>query len=86
MCKGDFVSMKAHSTTDFTTSQRKRLASTGAAMKGGRYPIRNAQDLANARQAVGRTSPSGRPAVRTHIAARARALGMSGLSSPGKGK
>lgn len=75
--------MKAHSTTDFTTSQRKRLAGTGAAMKGGRYPIRNAQDLANAKQAIGRTSPSGRPAVKAHIAKRARALGLSGLSKPG---
>jgi hypothetical protein len=78
--------MKAHSTTDFTAKQRKRLAGTGAAMKGGRYPIRNAQDLANAKQAVGRTAPSGRSAVRAHIASRARSLGLSGLLKSGKGK
>jgi hypothetical protein len=80
--------MKAHSTTDFTTKQRKHLAKTGAAMKGGRYPIRNAQDLANAKQAVGRTPPSGRPAVKAHIRERAKALGIgtAGLSKAGKGK
>ena len=78
--------MKAHSTTDFTTKQRKHLASTGAAMKGGRYPIRNAQDLANAKQAIGRTPPSGRSAVKAHIRKRAMDLGLSGMVKAGKGK
>lgn len=44
-------------------------------MPGGRYPIRNASDLKHAERAVGRTPPAGRPAVKAHIAARAKALG-----------
>ena len=67
---------KAHSTTDFTEKQRHTLANKGAAMPDGSFPIRNKQDLANAEQAIGRAHPSKRPAVRAHIAARARALGL----------
>ena len=63
----------------FTTDQRKALAKTGEAMPGGRFPIRNASDLANAIQAVGRASggEEGRDAVRRHIIKRAKALGLS---------
>lgn len=47
-------------------------------MPGGRYPIRNTSDLKNAERAVGRTPPAGRPAVKAHIAQRAKALGVKG--------
>jgi hypothetical protein len=67
--------------TDFSQGQRKSLAKTGAAMPGGRYPIRNQSDLKNAQQAVGRTAPEGRPAVRAHIRKRAKALGISSALS-----
>jgi hypothetical protein len=42
--------------TDFSQGQRKSLAKTGAAMPGGRYPIRNQSDLKNAQQALGISS------------------------------
>lgn len=66
--------LKAHSVHKFTTKERKSEAKTGVAMKDGSFPIRNAQDLANARQAIGRAKPGKRAAVRAHIAARAKAL------------
>lgn len=66
---------------DFSQSRRKKLAKSGAAMPGGRYPIVNREDLKNAEQAIGRTSPSGRAAVRKHIHERAKALGVSVDSS-----
>lgn len=65
----------AKSVHTFTTKERKSEAKTGVAMKDGSFPIRNRQDLANARQAIGRANPGKRPAVRAHIASRARALG-----------
>lgn len=66
---------------NFTDKQRTRLAQQGKAMEGGRYPIRNKADLANAIQAVGRASggEQGRAAVRRWIIRRARALGAMGL-------
>ena len=74
------LNMKAHHTTDFTAAQRKSEAKSGVALPDGSFPIRNAQDLANARQAIGRANPSKRPAVRAHIAARAKDLGgLSGV-------
>lgn len=63
----------------FTAEQRRELAKSGAAMSDGGFPIRNASDLQNAIQAVGRASggEEGRNAVRRHIIARAKALGLS---------
>ena len=59
---------------EFSTGERKKLAKTGAAMPGGGFPITNKQDLANARQAIGRAkNPS---AAKAHIAERAKALGL----------
>ena len=66
---------KAHSTHKFSTKERKGEARTGVAMRDGSFPIRNRQDLANARQAIGRAKPGKRAAVRAHIATRARELG-----------
>lgn len=64
---------------DFSTAQRKKLASTGAAMPDGSYPIKSEQDLKNAIRAIGRTQPVQRPAVRKHIKQRAKALGLENL-------
>ncbi len=61
---------------DFTSSQRNRLAKTGAAMPDGSFPIRNGEDLDNAIKAVGRASDPA--AAKRHIIKRARALQMKG--------
>jgi len=60
---------------EFSDEQRDRLASTGAAMPDGSFPIANRGDLDNARQAVGRSKNPG--AARAHIRERARALGVT---------
>lgn len=65
------------------TAQRRKLAAKGKAMPGGdaggRFPIRNAEDLAKAIRAVGRAKggEAGRAAVRRFIIRRARELGLS---------
>lgn len=61
----------------FTADQRRRAASSGAAMRDGSFPIENKGDLANAIRAIGRSkNPS---AAKAHIKARAKALGASGM-------
>jgi hypothetical protein len=60
---------------DFNAKERQHLADTGAAMKDGSYPIRNAQDLHNAIQSFGRASDP--EAVKAHIKSRAEALGLT---------
>lgn len=61
-----------------TTAQRKILAKAGVAMPDGSYYIRNASDLQNAIDAVGRGEPqSSHDAIRKHVIARAKALGLS---------
>lgn len=65
-----------------STVDRKKAESDGAAMPGGRYPIRNADDLSKAIRAVGRAGgPNGteaqRAEVRRWIIKRANALGLS---------
>lgn len=70
---------RAKSVHKFSTKERKSEAKTGVAMRDGSFPIRNKQDLSNARQAIGRANPSKRPAVRAHISARAKALGVSAM-------
>jgi hypothetical protein len=58
----------------FDAVARKKLAAAGEAMADGSYPIRNAQDLANAYKDWIRTGRS--PAVAAHIGQRAKALGL----------
>jgi hypothetical protein len=58
---------------EFSEEQRKKAAASGAAMKGGGFPIKNKEDLANARQALGRAK--NRSATIAHIKKRAKALG-----------
>lgn len=58
---------------DVSANARRSAAAKGQAMPGGRFPIRNAQDLANAKRAVGRAKNPG--PVRAFINKRAKALG-----------
>lgn len=57
---------------EFTDKQRKHLASTGASLPDGSFPIANESDLKNAVQAVGRAADYGK--AKAHIIARAKAL------------
>jgi len=59
---------------DFTADQRKTLATNGAAMSNGSYPIENAADLKNAIHAVGR-GKAPHAEIQAHIKKRAKALG-----------
>lgn len=59
----------------FTDDKRKELATSGAAMPGGEFPIENKGDLANAITAFGRAKD--KDATKRHIIARAKALGAS---------
>ena len=63
---------------DLPAAGRKKAASQGQAMPGGRFPVRNRADLQNAIRAVGRVQPpteEARSKVRRFIIKRARALG-----------
>src|SRR6266403_2191316 len=60
--------------TDFSEKQRARLAKSGAARPGGGFPIRNAEDLHHAMEAIGRAKDP--DAARAHIRERAKALGL----------
>ena len=62
---------------DYNTAARRRMASTGAAMPDGSFPIANETDLRNAIQSVGRASNY--EAARRHIISRARSLGLTRL-------
>jgi phage head maturation protease len=59
---------------DFSTAQRQDAADTGAALPDGSFPIKNKEDLSNARQAVGRAKDPGK--ARAHIRSRAQDLGV----------
>ncbi len=58
-------------------SARRAAEGKGEAMPGGRFPIRNASDLANAKHDFGRAND--KPAVRRWIDKRARDLGKPPL-------
>jgi len=62
---------------DFNSAQRRRMASSGAAMPDGSFPIRNRADLRNAIQSVGRASDY--EAAKRHIISRARALNATAM-------
>lgn len=66
---------------DLSTEGRKESASKGHAMRGGRFPIENREDLAKAIAAVGRArgGEAGRKAVRRFIIKRAKALGAESM-------
>lgn len=69
--------MKLAAKREFSAKERERLASSGAAMSGGGYPISTVADLHNAIRAIGRAKNPA--ATRAHIRSRARALGRSDL-------
>lgn len=57
---------------DFTEAERRSLAKRGMALPDGSFPVRNAADLHNAIQAIGRAKDPA--AAKRHIIKRARAL------------
>lgn len=60
------------------SAQARRTAeSHGEAMPGGRFPIRNASDLSNAKHAFGRVND--KPEVRRWINKRAKELGKPSM-------
>jgi hypothetical protein len=61
----------------YTADDRKEMAANGQAMSDGSYPIKDSVDLNNAIHAVGRGRNNSHSAIRRHIIARAKALGMS---------
>lgn len=60
----------------YNAKDRKAMAQSGQAMSDGSYPIKDAEDLQNAIHAVGRGNAD-HDAIRRHIMARAKALGLS---------
>lgn len=60
----------------YNADDRKKMAKSGEAMPDGSYPIKDSEDLQNAIHAVGRGGSS-HDAIRKHIIARAKALGLS---------
>jgi hypothetical protein len=62
---------------EFSAKERKHLASTGAAMADGSFPIANEKDLKNAIQAHGRASDPDK--AKAHIVARAKSLKLTHL-------
>ena len=62
--------------TKYDTDARKEMADNGEAMKDGSYPIKDGADLEHAIHAVGRGKNNSHTAIRDHIKARAKALGL----------
>lgn len=60
---------------EFSQDARDRLASSGAALPDGSFPIENRADLRNAVRAYGRAKS--KPKAKAHIISRARALGAT---------
>jgi hypothetical protein len=60
---------------EFSTTSRKKMATTGSAMPDGSYPIPDLDALRRAMQSFGRETPDKRAALKSHIMKRAKALG-----------
>lgn len=58
----------------YSQADREKMAKTGEAMPDGSFPIKDAEDLSNAMNDLGRKGND--PAVKAHIAKRARAMNM----------
>lgn len=69
---------------EFKEKERSHLASTGAALPDGSFPIENTSDLHNAIQAHGRAKDKEK--AKAHIIARAHAIGASHMLPEGWGK
>lgn len=61
-------------TGEWDTEARRKASSKGQAMPGGRFPIKDKEDVRKAIRALGRAKGS-HAAVKRHVMARARALG-----------
>jgi hypothetical protein len=73
--KSRVASAQAASELDAISERvRTRLAQEGKALPDGSYPIRNVEDLKNAIQASGRSTPEQKAEVQDHIIRRARGL------------
>ena len=71
--------MTATATKSWTAEKRKKAASRGAAMPGGRYPIADCRDVTKAVHALGR-GKGDTSKIKSHIKSRAKSLGcMSAL-------
>lgn len=67
---------------DINMAARRKAAAQGAAMPGGRFPVRNRTDLAKAILAVGQVKPpteEARATVRRFVMKRAKALGAADM-------
>lgn len=62
---------------EFTDAERKNMAEAGQALPDGSYPIKTVGDLKNAIQSFGRAKDPAK--VKSHIIARAKALGKETL-------
>ena len=69
-------SAHVHFRAKYKQADRDRMAKAGQAMSDGSYPIADEEDLGKAIHAVGRGGAS-HDAIRKHIIARAKALGLS---------
>jgi hypothetical protein len=63
-------------TEKYDAATRREMAGSGVAMPDGSYPIADAEDLHHAIRAVGRGRHESHDAIRRHVIARAKALGM----------
>lgn len=74
-CGGMDAETEMNQKRDFNSKDRQRMASTGAAMPDGSFPIANAHDLANAIRLYGHAKNP--EAAKAHIKRRAEALGLT---------
>lgn len=72
----DQLHYEAEHRAKYSDKDRQDMAKSGQAMDDGSYPIADAEDLSNAIHAVGRGNAD-HNAIRKHIMARAKALGLS---------
>lgn len=66
-----------------TTASRKALAKQGAALPDGSFPTPNADFLERAVRSIGRAPAEKRPALKTYLRKRAKALGRNDLLKSG---
>lgn len=76
-----FMAQIVEQAKTFSPDQRDKMAKQGTAMPHGGFPIKTAQDLKNAIQAIGRAKDPA--AAKAHIKKRAAALGLSKLIPDG---
>ena len=72
---GELVYGGTEEARKFNTDQRKKAAGQGQALPDGSFPIKNAEDLANAIKLAGKAKDPAK--ARAHIIKRAKALGLS---------